>query len=401
MKILYICNESLPSPYTNTEQLIHTLAELIKQPCTVDLICPKKVNQNKATTECKREIASFYGINHEVFDEGLNLIELPYSSYIRGKVRRPIHDIGSVMYGKAHRYDLVYTRDPFSLLLALAAGVQTVFETYRLDINTLSRYFLWRSFCYSRSNLLGIITHSKLAQQAFLSVGSSPSKVLVAYNGCSPLSSPTTKNRTQVRQDLRLPIDRKVILYAGHINPQKDVDIFLPLAKILENIQFVLVGGMSESSGLASFERKIVSQGISNIAIIPRVSPASVGNYFFAADCLIIPPSSKPLREGRRTVLPLKTFRYLAAGRAIVAPDLPDIREILKHKHNAVLVPPDSPKIAAQVIKKLLSDENLQEQISKNALLNSRRYTWEGRAARIFSFLQDLIKKKKHSHSSC
>lgn len=55
------------------------------------------------------------------------------------------------------------------------------------------------------------------------------------------------------------------------------------------------------------------------------------GIYFFygrlPADVLVIPPSADPLQQFGRTVLPLKVFQYLAAGRPIVTGEVPDTAE--------------------------------------------------------------------------
>jgi len=408
MRLLYICHESLPSPHTNTEQLVHTASELARQGCRVDLIIPKNGNRSGVAAERHREIASFYGIDRAVFESGLNFIELPYPAVFGNRLRMPIHDLRAVRFGRARSYDLVYTRDPLPLLASLAAGVRTVFETYRTDVNTLSRYRPWRSFCYSRSQLLGIVTHSRLSRQSFLNAGISPSRILLAYNGCSPISPPPDGNRVQIRRNLgltternlRLTADRKMILYAGHINRQKGVDVFIPLAQMLDDVQFVLLGAVHDSPESARLEQKLASQGISNVAVVPRVTPSRVDDYISAADILIIPPSSEPLTRSRRTVLPLKTFRYMAAGRPIVAPDLPDIREVLEHGRNAVLVPADSPESVARAIKELMQDKRMQERISEDALRDSRKYSWAGRAARISAFLRELLGEKDQSPSS-
>ncbi len=402
MRLLYICHESLPSPHTNTEQLVHTASELTRQGCRVDLIIPKNRNSSGVAAERHREIAAFYGIDRAVFESGLNLIELSYPAVFGSRLRMPMHDIRAVMSSRAGSYDLVYTRDPFPLLVSLAAGIRTVFETYRTDFNTSSRYRPWRSFCYSRSQLLGIVTHSRLSRESFLDAGISPSRILLAYNGCSPISPTPEGKRVEIRRNLglaternlRLTADRKMVLYAGHINRQKGVDVFIPLAQMLDDVQFVLLGAVHDSPESARLEQKLASQGISNVAVVPRVSPSLVDDYISAADILIIPPSSEPLTKSRRTVLPLKTFRYMAAGRPIVAPDLPDIREVLEHGHNAVLVPADSPERAVAAIKELMNDTRMQERISENALHDSRKYSWEGRADRISAFLRDLLGEK-------
>ena len=54
-----------------------------------------------------------------------------------------------------------------------------------------------------------------------------------------------------------------------------------------------------------------------------------LSHFLFAADILMIPePKVKTVGN---TVLPMKLFQYLAAGRAIYAPDAPDTAELLTH----------------------------------------------------------------------
>jgi glycosyltransferase involved in cell wall biosynthesis len=125
--------------------------------------------------------------------------------------------------------------------------------------------------------------------------------------------------------------------------------------------------------------------------VLPSVPPSGVSVYLYAADSLIIPPSSDPLYRHGRTVLPIKTFTYLASGRPILAPDRPDIRETLIDGHNAVLVPPDHPQQASILLRRLLGDRGLQERLSGNAKDDARKYTWDGRADRILEFLRRIL----------
>jgi glycosyltransferase involved in cell wall biosynthesis len=52
----------------------------------------------------------------------------------------------------------------------------------------------------------------------------------------------------------------------------------------------------------------------------------------------------------------LKLFDYLAAGRAVVASEIPSIRELIKGSGAIVPVPPDSPHHLAEAIIGLLKD---------------------------------------------
>jgi glycosyltransferase involved in cell wall biosynthesis len=82
---------------------------------------------------------------------------------------------------------------------------------------------------------------------------------------------------------------------------------------------------------------------------------------------------------------PLKVFDYMAAGRAIVAPDQPNIREILQHGRTALLFDPDAPGALWAAIRRLIEDAKLAERLgtAARAELEARDYTWRANAERI------------------
>ena len=84
---------------------------------------------------------------------------------------------------------------------------------------------------------------------------------------------------------------------------------------------------------------------------------------------------------------PLKIFEYMACGRAIVAPDQPNIREILTDGETAVLFEPANPDALWNAIKRLAGDPELRERLGRGArrALEAREYTWEGNARRIMA----------------
>lgn len=82
---------------------------------------------------------------------------------------------------------------------------------------------------------------------------------------------------------------------------------------------------------------------------------------------------------------PLKIFDYMAAGCAIVAPDQPNIREILDDGQTALLFDPADPGAQWAAIKRLLREPALRVALGRAARdeLLRRDYTWRGNAARI------------------
>ena len=86
---------------------------------------------------------------------------------------------------------------------------------------------------------------------------------------------------------------------------------------------------------------------------------------------------------------PLKIFDYMAAARAIVAPDQPNIREILRDGETALLFDPDAPLDAPRglwtAITRLAADHALRARLgtAARADLEARDYTWAGNARRV------------------
>ena len=82
---------------------------------------------------------------------------------------------------------------------------------------------------------------------------------------------------------------------------------------------------------------------------------------------------------------PLKIFDYMAAGRAIVAPDQPNIREVLQDGRTALLFDPARPDAMWEAVARLLEDRGLRARLGQaaRAELEARDYTWRGNAKRI------------------
>ena len=82
---------------------------------------------------------------------------------------------------------------------------------------------------------------------------------------------------------------------------------------------------------------------------------------------------------------PLKVFDYMAAGRAIVAPDQPNLREILEDGRTALLFDPTEPGAMWRAVARLAGAPELLEGLgaAARAEVLRRDLTWEGNAKRV------------------
>ena len=91
---------------------------------------------------------------------------------------------------------------------------------------------------------------------------------------------------------------------------------------------------------------------------------------------------------------PLKMIEYLAKGKAIIAPNSPNIRELLVDNKNAILFEPSDPQSFSQSLLKLCSDETLRTNLGKQAFktIGELQLTWDNNAKRIAEHGTSLMK---------
>jgi glycosyltransferase involved in cell wall biosynthesis len=102
--------------------------------------------------------------------------------------------------------------------------------------------------------------------------------------------------------------------------------------------------------------------------------PGLVAGFDIALQPAVVPYAS-----------PLKVFEYMAAGRAIVAPDQPNIREVLEHGRTAILFDVKQSDGLWQAIRRLAADPELRARLGQAARAEviGRDRTWAGNARRV------------------
>jgi len=96
---------------------------------------------------------------------------------------------------------------------------------------------------------------------------------------------------------------------------------------------------------------------------------------------------------------PLKLFEYMALNRAIVAPDAPNIREVLVHRQDSLLFEPESPKSLGDAIRLLVRDAELRARLGAGAADKIRRedISWARNARRAMALVEAARSKRQKS----
>ncbi len=142
----------------------------------------------------------------------------------------------------------------------------------------------------------------------------------------------------------------------------------------------------------AALEAQAAALGIASrvvfTGIVPREEiPTYVSTFDIALQPAVVAYAS-----------PLKLFEYLALGRAIVAPDQPNIREVLDDGVNALLFDPDDPDGLTGAVERLTADEPLRERLAAAArqTIARRGLTWVRNAERVVGLFEELLVTEGH-----
>ena len=282
-----------------------------------------------------------------------------------------------VLRAAFRRADLVYTRNLWVAFMALLCGQRVVFDHYRPWPDQIPplQYFLYRMFCHRR--FLGSICHSEYTRRKYIELGVPEQKLRCVHNGFEPARFAAPLAMAEAKALIGVPPEAKTVVYTGRVNQRKGLELVIEAAKQLPELLFLFVG----SYGAGPIER--MASGVPNIRIIPWQSEADLSRYIFAADVLLIPPSLQPLAKFGSTVLPLKLFLYLGAGRPILAGDTPDVAEVLRSGETAYLVPPDSRESLIAGLRRLTTEPALAARLAAAAAADSLNFTWAARAETI------------------
>jgi glycosyltransferase involved in cell wall biosynthesis len=89
---------------------------------------------------------------------------------------------------------------------------------------------------------------------------------------------------------------------------------------------------------------------------------------------------------------PTKLFEYMAMGKAIVASDLDQIGDVLRHGETAWLVPPANPVALAAAIERLVDDPPLRSALGEAARRDAvAHHTWRAHVERIVAALASRL----------
>jgi len=278
---------------------------------------------------------------------------------------------------KVESNGVVMTRNPEIVRVLKKKKIKVFYDAHRWPETKR------QIFKHMLKNVDGVICNSIGTAQAFK--GNGFVNILVAPNGVDLKEYKKDVDKTEIKNKYKLPLDKKILMYVGHLYDWKGVDTVMEAAKEVENkdLVFVFVGGTKKD--IENYKSISKENNLENVIFLGHVKKTEIAFLQKTADVLLLP--NKPInRESEKYTSPIKMFEYMASGVVVLASNLSSIREVL-NKKNAILFQADNLKDFLDKINIIFSNNEKAKELSKQALIDVRKYSWEERAKKIINFV--------------
>jgi len=264
------------------------------------------------------------------------------------------------------------------------AGMPVVLELHDLPTGLAGpNWFRLFLLARGRKRLLLITDALRRAIERELHLSLKKTDVVIAPNGVDLERFDSLPDPSAARQQLGLT-ETQTVICTGHLYSGRGADLFLELAARQRRMHFLWVGGRPED--VTSWRSRAEALRLDNVTFLGFVPNDHLPLYQAAADVLLMPYEhvigiSTGVGRSAEVSSPMKMFEYMAAGRAILASDLPVIREVLDDT-TAAFAPPEDVDAWAAALKELLANPQWRDILAHNARLVVEKYTWLERARR-------------------
>lgn len=393
IRLVYITDIRFPMERANAIQTINTCHSIAEKGVDVHLIVRRM--DKRTDLEC----LEYYGLKpvsslhlHRIRASAKNVSVMKTVFLIKSSLK-------ILLLSLTRKKLIYYTRDlRFAYIYSVIGhifGARTIFEAHTVshrhfaEIHTLynsqkssTREELKRKMIREAKiyrNVDGVVAITEHLKRQILDDFNPGSPIKVVRDAAYTLEKPDKNEKLEG------------IFYIGQLYPWKGVDILLKsMCSVNGGEKLNIVGGLEYENDLENLKRLAkllkIEQKVNFMGTVPH---KKVGEYIKKAKICVIPLPFSQIAAYYTS--PMKMFEYLAAGKAIVASNLPSLAEVLKDGYNALLCKPDDPITLADAINNLLRDEKLRFKLSDNAWKDSHSYSWERRADAILSFFKDIL----------
>jgi glycosyltransferase involved in cell wall biosynthesis len=151
--------------------------------------------------------------------------------------------------------------------------------------------------------------------------------------------------------------DGKTLLFVGRLGAEKSPGLMLDVAKRLPESRVVLAG---EGPMHGELHERCKRERLTNVELLGHVSPGEMSELYARASAVVI--TSRCMENS-----PLAMLEAMAAGRCVVAPNQPSLREWIADGRTGRLYPTGDAEILVRVVRDLLENEPARRELGATA----------------------------------
>jgi len=379
MKIVYIANIRLPTEKAHGIQIMNMCHAFAGLGHEVTLVVPNRKTHIEVDSFEYYDIANNFSILRtwtlDVVSWGRFGFILQSFTFLLSSLR---------MLQKV-KPDIVYGRD--ELMLCCASFITpVVWETHTGAYNSAVRYLARKQ--------VPIVAITQGLKDFYLERDVQSDSVLVAHDGVDLKRFGATYSDVSIRTKLGITNDTVVVGYIGKyktVGHSKGIDeLVLAFSEALQttkNLHLLIVGPEEHEVTLVEALARSVGLEEKQYSIVTHVQSKEVPRYMQACDILVM--NYPAVAHFSKFMSPLKLFEYLASGKAIIASDLPSIREVVSEKEVSLVKPSNHKELVESIIM-LSGNAELREALGRAAKNLSMRYSWDARAKHILDFVNHV-----------
>lgn len=234
-----------------------------------------------------------------------------------------------------------------------------------------------------------IIVVSQVLKEQLLTRGIDVRKICVCPNGVDPdMFDPATmqSERASIRASLGLQ-EQCVFGFSGTFGSWHGVEVLAYLIPLVvrqnERAHFILIGDGPLKPML--YDALAQAHVLHRVTFVGMVSSNRVPAYLSACDAFLCPTQANP--DGTPFFgSPTKLFEYMMTGKPIIASDIEQIGDVLRHASGSLLVRPDDYTGFVRAVLYVLDMTDDERALSADALkvCARKQYTWQ---AHVRSFM--------------
>ncbi|MEQ8463121.1 glycosyltransferase family 4 protein [Coleofasciculus sp. E1-EBD-02] len=368
MKIIYISNSIIPSRTANSIQVMKMCQAFADNGNEVLLLYPSHIISESDITN----IYKYYGVR-----ECFQSLKLPC---VRSKFGLYLYEILAAVKAKKMLPQLVYTRSLRSCFFCGLIGLNSIYEAHKLIYRKINSCFLLKTV--KSKYFKNLIVISDALKHDFQGQYNIPNYKITTVHDAA--DEPRQYDKLKLDQPNRFKVG-----YVGHLYPGKGMELIAELSIRCSWADFHIVGGTN--SDLDYWRVKL--DHLKNIYFHGFIPPAETEKYRQSCDVLIAPYQRRVSVFGgggdvARWMSPLKIFEYMASGKAIIASDLPVLREVLIHEVTAILYEPEDIEAWVTGLINLRDNDKMRNYLGKRAREEfKKKYTWKARAEKVLQSL--------------